>query len=289
MGPFSTPKLGSDLPLYPHLMQLVRVTSATVPGPAGVAQVAGSSVLAPVLYVAFTQQVMEDSLLPRDREPCLVTHVDQISFARLVSPLAPGFYTGRLVGSHNSLPVYEIGGVGTLVALRAISGTDIDLGTGTSGSAYIDWGARSEYPPDDTGGIQSYNYGGFGTPSAAGGDIWVGIPQTGFYNISACVRIRNQDAISSGRAFQVTVQIERHPYGTEDPDPVIAKEEHVATDLSTSRIHDVTLCPNTQHFLLQGDRIRVLAAYASLAGSVLGYIVDSSPPYAPVLCMHKFG
>lgn len=77
------------------------MTEAVVAGPSGVSQFAGSSVLAPVLYVAFVQQLRSDSLLPRDRVPCLAADINGLG-------LLPGYYTGRLGGSHNSLPVYEI-------------------------------------------------------------------------------------------------------------------------------------------------------------------------------------
>ena len=102
---FSPPKLGSDLPLYPPVSQLLRVTSATVPGPVGYSQgMVGSSVLSGGLYVSFTQQMRaEGSLLPRDREPCLAADVNGLG-------LGPGFYIGRLCGSWTSLPVYEVVG-----------------------------------------------------------------------------------------------------------------------------------------------------------------------------------
>ena len=100
-SPLTEQVLREDLPLYPPLIQLLRVTPATVPGPAGVAHVAGSSVLAPILYVSFTQQLRTDTGLPVDREPCLVSDMNGRG-------LSPGFYTGRLSGSHSSLPVYEV-------------------------------------------------------------------------------------------------------------------------------------------------------------------------------------
>ena len=100
-SPFQHPTLRDDLPRYPPLLQMLRVTAATVAGPSGVAQTAGSSVLAGIYYVAFTQQRRTDSGLPRDREPCLVHDVNGIG-------LTSGFYNGRLAGSHNSLPVYEV-------------------------------------------------------------------------------------------------------------------------------------------------------------------------------------
>ena len=104
-SPLVEPTLRNDLPVYPPLIQLLRVTPATVPGPAGVAQTAGSSVLGPTLYIAFTQQLRTDALLPRDREPCLVDDVNDVIRG---NPGFPGFYLGRLAGTFNSLPVYEV-------------------------------------------------------------------------------------------------------------------------------------------------------------------------------------
>ncbi len=101
-SPLVPPTLRDDKPLYPQLVQMLRVTATQVAGPAGFAQAAGSSVLGPTLYVSFTQQMRDDgSLLPRDREPCLANDVNGLG-------LTPGFYLGRLSGSFNSLPVYEI-------------------------------------------------------------------------------------------------------------------------------------------------------------------------------------
>jgi len=98
---FNGPNLQSDLPIYPPQLQLLRVTATTVAGPAGVSQLAGSSVLAPILYVSFTEQLRTDTMLPADREPCLVADVRGLG-------LPPGFYLGRLAGSWTSLPVYEV-------------------------------------------------------------------------------------------------------------------------------------------------------------------------------------
>lgn len=94
------PFFGPQLPVYPHLLQLCRVTAATVPGPAGVFQPAGSSFPGPTLYVSFTEQLQTGSLIPRDREPCLVDDVNGTG-------LTPGYYLCRLAGSFNGLPVYE--------------------------------------------------------------------------------------------------------------------------------------------------------------------------------------
>lgn len=96
----SRPFLGQSRPVYPHLTQLLRVTGGTVSGP-GTTGGASSSVLGPVLYVSFTQQLTTDTIVPRDREPCLVSDVNRYG-------LAPGYYLGRLAGSWTSLPVYEV-------------------------------------------------------------------------------------------------------------------------------------------------------------------------------------
>lgn len=105
-SPLQPPHTRPGLPTYPVHLQLLRVTAQVVTGPVGFAQVAGSSVLGPMLHVAFVQQLRDDgSLLPRDREPCLADSVAGV-------PLTPGFYLGRLAGSWTSLPVYEVVGVG---------------------------------------------------------------------------------------------------------------------------------------------------------------------------------
>ena len=102
MNPLDPLKLRDDKPLWPHLLQLLRVTAATVPGPSGFEQFPGSSVPGPTLYVSFTQQMRDDgSLLPRDREPCLVDDVTG-------KGLSPGWHLGRLAGSWTGLPVYEV-------------------------------------------------------------------------------------------------------------------------------------------------------------------------------------
>lgn len=121
-SPLVEPILRDDLPRYPPLFQLLRVTPATVAGPAGVAQVAGSSFLGPTLYVSFTQQLRTDSLIPRDREPCLVDDVNGVISG---DPGWPGFYLGRLAGSYTSLPVYEI--------IASTSGTGTVGPTGPTG------------------------------------------------------------------------------------------------------------------------------------------------------------
>lgn len=104
-SPFSSPVFRADLPVYPELLQLIRVTSGTIPGPLSMSAAAGSwntgsSALGSVLYIAFTEQLVPDTLQARDREPCLVISMNSV--------LVPGFYLGRLAGSWTSLPVYEV-------------------------------------------------------------------------------------------------------------------------------------------------------------------------------------
>ncbi len=123
MLPFMPPNLRADLPIYPVHMQLLRITAMTVPGPAGVAQTAGSSVTGPVLYVSFTQQMREGPLLPRDREPCLADDVNSTG-------LLPGFHHGRLTGSFNGLPVYSVVALGPTGSLIGVQGPP-----GATGSA----------------------------------------------------------------------------------------------------------------------------------------------------------
>lgn len=99
-------KLRDDLPRYPPLDQALRVTGGTIAGPSGYGS---SSFPGPVLYLACTQQT-QGTLVPRDREPCLVLDLNRFG-------LAPGYYTGRLCQSYNGLPVYEVGGSGGAVSL----------------------------------------------------------------------------------------------------------------------------------------------------------------------------
>lgn len=91
------PFFGPAQPLYPHLLQLLRITAATVPGPQGYTS---SSQVNANLYIAYTEQLRTDTLNPRDREPCLADDVNGFG-------LTPGYYLGRLAGQYNGLPVYE--------------------------------------------------------------------------------------------------------------------------------------------------------------------------------------
>lgn len=99
MNNLLAPILRPDLPNYPVHIQVCRVTSSTVPGPAGY----GSSAAGLNLYVSFTEQFQPSSLQPRDREPCLVVDLNG-------KGLSPGYYVCRLCGSYTDLPVYEAGG-----------------------------------------------------------------------------------------------------------------------------------------------------------------------------------
>lgn len=88
----TNPTLNLGPPLYPPLIQLLRVTSSFISVPGSTAN----------LYISSTQQLRTDTLTPRDREPCFAVILPD-------SPgLLPGYYLGRLAGSYNSLPVYEI-------------------------------------------------------------------------------------------------------------------------------------------------------------------------------------
>ncbi len=124
-SPFDSPNLRDDLPRYPPLGQTVRVLGGTVPGPFGYGS---SSFVGPVLYLGAVQQLRTDTLLPRDREPCLVDDLNGLG-------LAPGYYTNaRLSGSFNSLPVYAVGGSGSgggaagLTGLTPAQATELTTG-----------------------------------------------------------------------------------------------------------------------------------------------------------------
>src|SRR4051812_33929019 len=78
------PFFGPKQPIYPHLMQAVRITGTTIPAPSY--PYASSSLLSPSLYVGFTQQLQSGIIVPRDREPCLVLDMNG-------NGLAAGYYT----------------------------------------------------------------------------------------------------------------------------------------------------------------------------------------------------
>ncbi len=120
-SPLLPTMLQSDLPLYPHLMQALRITEGTVPGPSGYAS---SSALGQSLYVAFVQQLDPTTLLPRDREPCLALDLNRTG-------LAPGYYTNcRLAGSHQSLPIFEVTGSPVGVSILGMTSPPLPAGAG---------------------------------------------------------------------------------------------------------------------------------------------------------------
>lgn len=90
-SPLTSPTLRDDLPRYPVLTQLILIESigSTVAGPSG------------PLYNAVVQQLDTNLLVPRSREACLVADVVGLG-------LIATYYPGRLAGSFNDLPVYEV-------------------------------------------------------------------------------------------------------------------------------------------------------------------------------------
>ena len=159
-SPLERPTFRNDLPIYPPTQQLIRLTQGTVEGPAGVAQLAGSSVSAGIYYVAFTQQRRTDSGLPRDREPCLAQDVNGLG-------LVPGFYLGRLAGSHSSLPVYEIIGSTGSIGPQGPQGESGP--TGSTGDPGTQGTQGQQGEPGPTGATGSTgNPGTMGTPGPIG-------------------------------------------------------------------------------------------------------------------------
>lgn len=106
--------LRDDLPRYPPLLQLLRVTSTILSGPGGSSTAGG---LFSNIYVSYTEQLTTDDLAPRDREPCLVLDTNSTG-------LVPGYYLGRLAGSFGGLPVYEA--IGTPSLVRVTGTTLVD-------------------------------------------------------------------------------------------------------------------------------------------------------------------
>lgn len=167
--PLGPPNLHPDLPIYPPHLQLIRVTATTIAGPSSIAQTAGSSILAGIYHVAFTQQRRTDSGLPRDREPCIAHDVNQTG-------LRAGFHLGRLAGSHNSLPVYEIVALGPSGSIVGIPGPQGPMGltgaTGATGSTGNPGTQGSKGDKGDTGATgatgSTGNPGTQGTSGATG-------------------------------------------------------------------------------------------------------------------------
>lgn len=124
-SPLQPPTLRPDLPSYPPHLQLIRVTPTTIVGPSGTPGVSSANlgVVAPYIYVSVTQQLTTDTLLPRDREPCLVLDVRGTG-------LLPGYYLGRLAGTFQSLPLYEVyESATTQSTLKTFSGVKVGRST----------------------------------------------------------------------------------------------------------------------------------------------------------------
>src|SRR4051812_41097994 len=94
------PALGPTRPVYPHLLQSVRVTDGVIPGPSNLLS---STTSGQLLYLSYVQQLVPSTLLPRDREPCLVIDLNG-------NDLGEGYYNARLAGSYGGLPLFEVGG-----------------------------------------------------------------------------------------------------------------------------------------------------------------------------------
>jgi|SRR6516164_4725805 hypothetical protein len=80
------PHLGPELPLYPELPQLVRVTGPALVG-------------TPIPIFPCLVQQYAGGLTLRDREPAYVFEPNKY-------PLGPAIYDCRLVGSYSGLPLY---------------------------------------------------------------------------------------------------------------------------------------------------------------------------------------
>jgi len=124
-SPLTDPTLRGDTPLYPHLLQLLRVSASTVSGSS--LYRSGSAAQA-VLYLGVVQQLQTNNL-PRDREPCFADDVNGFG-------LTPGYYLGRLAGSYQSIPVYEV--ISQLPpGLTADNVTNLLLGLGSSSPSVL--------------------------------------------------------------------------------------------------------------------------------------------------------
>jgi hypothetical protein len=91
------PFLGPQFPIYPHLMQLIRVTDAT-PIPTSSSS-SSSSIQGNYVFAAKTQQQLDVTVAVRDREDCYLYDPNG-------TDLIEHIYTARLVGSYAGLPLY---------------------------------------------------------------------------------------------------------------------------------------------------------------------------------------
>jgi hypothetical protein len=183
---FNSPRLRPDLPNYPLVEQLIRVTATTVTGPASGPSGSASIGDVPTLYVAFTQQQQSGSLRPRDREPCLAADMNN-------GGLSPGYYLARLAQSYNSLPVYEVG-AGSSGATGPAGPTGSTGPAGPTGSIGPPGPTGSQGPPGTQG-----TTGPQGPPGPAGSVGPCSAYYTGTYypisslsfNTSTCVLTYN--------------------------------------------------------------------------------------------------
>jgi hypothetical protein len=159
-SPLIDPTLRADLPVYPALIEICRVTSATVTGPPGCTA---------NLYLSYIEQIDTTTLMPRDRITCLVDDLTGIG-------LVPGPYVCRLVGAYAGYPVYaaQLGAGGgpapppdDYCSLASTQNTDCILAEGPYGSVVLmysggEWTSDIPiyYPDCDdiTSGILVFSY-----------------------------------------------------------------------------------------------------------------------------------
>ena len=84
---YEPPYLGKQLPTYPHLAQLVRLTGPALSG------------TVPAIYPCVVQQFDPTTLSSRDREQAYVVEPNGIA-------LGPAIYDCRLVSSYLGLPLF---------------------------------------------------------------------------------------------------------------------------------------------------------------------------------------
>lgn len=165
---FNPPTLRPDLPNYPSHLQLLRVTGGRIPGPSGSLGQSSTNlgVIYPYIYLAVTQQLATDTLLPRDREPCLVSDVRGTG-------LLPGYYLGRLAGTFQSLPLYEV--YESATTYGGFSGARVSRQSDQSIPS-TDFGSETAIEFDN----QFYDEGGYWNHLEPTKFI---VPQSGFYHI----------------------------------------------------------------------------------------------------------
>lgn len=271
---FNPPVAQMVLPIYPSHLQLLRVTTGIVANPAGATQVPGSSVLAPILYVSFTQQVRTDTLLPVDREPCLVDDVNGTG-------LSPGFYLGRLTTNYNALPVYTVvaGGARGTPGAQGPPGPKGSTGDpGTQGTT----GATGSTGNPGTQGTQ----GPIGPTGPAGPTGPMG--PAGSSGSSSFSGVRVRKAAAQAVTEDVTTTLE---FDTEDYKTVAAY--HSNTVNNSHLIAPVTGYYHVGAWIEINSFVAIDAAYLNLAGSVYGDIArqtlgmnySTGPfPKAPGIC-----